>query len=131
MQNVKSSNKIIIFGLLALVIVVALIISYFFVFNKKTVEVSIEDSLVSVGKDFYENYYYDLIDNKEDLNIFAEIGLNFNLANIDQTINLDDKVKRKFEKEKCDFAETRVLIYPEKPFNNKDYTIKVILSCEK
>lgn len=123
-------------GIIAIVsaaIIIIIFMSIFIYNNSKTKsKTTVEDTLVSLGKDFYENTYYDLLEDKKlVLSAFVDSGLNINLTNLDATINFDDEVMKTFKNKNCDFEKTKVLIYPKDPFGKTDYTIKVELKCSK
>lgn len=114
------------------VVAIIIIIIGLFTFSKLNKKgLNLEDSITSLGKDFYEKYYYDSLTSKDVLDNFTDTGISINLTTINTISPIDSKIDKNIKNKKCDYEKTKVLIYPKKPFNKKDYNIKVELTCEK
>lgn len=129
----KKRNIIICAVVLVLVIVLCI-----FVFGDSTKrkKVELENELKSLGKDFYENFYYDLVVRDNGVKTIAKyenIGIKVSLDNIGRQSEEKAEAIKKFvnpkTKKACDKAETKVTIYPKKPYGKTDHTIKADLSC--
>lgn len=96
-----------------------------------------ERYLKEMGKDFWENYFYDTIkeeDRNDFLSKYQSIGIKANLdalgrynaeANRDKIaefINPDTK-------EACNTEGTKVIIYPKGNFGKTDYDLEVEIDC--
>ena len=134
-QNKKTIGIII--GCIVIVILIVLAIFAFKNFTK----VNLDKSLINMGKDFYENFYYNQIgkddaEKKEFLQKYESIGIKVSLDNLeryDSGKNKEEVAKFKNEKtgKECDKTNTMVVIYPQDPYEKTSYRIESILSCEK
>lgn len=117
------------------------VIGVFLIFGgkAKTEEQKIANSLETLGRDWYDNYFYeaaatvqaDGVDTREDfLQRFTETGIKVNLNNLE--LHVDDETEMEiFEKNNCDKEETKIIIYPQKPYGVGDYKIETVLKCSK
>lgn len=117
------------------VVVIAIGFVYFGGSSKRT-QAKLESDLKALGKDFYENFYYDLVvkDNGiETISKFKTIGVKVSLDNIGRYKEENADIIKKFvnpkTKEECDKNSTRVIIYPQAPFGKTDNVVEVELSC--
>ena len=134
-QNKKTIGIII--GCIVIVILIVLAIFAFKNFTK----VNLDKSLINMGKDFYENFYYNQIgkddaEKKEFLQKYESIGIKVSLDNLeryDSGKNKEEVAKFKNEKtgKECDKTNTMVVIYPQDPYEKTSYRIESILSCEE
>lgn len=139
-----SSNKIskkIIIGVVVFIaiILIGLICALVVVGGSKNNEKKLETSIVEMGREFYENFYYEQIGSSSDernslLSKFTDIGIKVDLDNLGRYKNGEFKEKIsefKNEKtdEKCNSTNTKVIIYPKSPYGKTDYTIKAELDC--
>lgn len=93
--------------------------------------------LEEMGKDFYENFYYDQVGNgtakSEFLSRFTSIGIKVNLDNLSRISDSNQELSAKFINsntgEECDKENTKVYIYPTEPYGKTDYKITVELNC--
>ena len=108
----------------------------FFVFKDNKGELSKE--LENAGKNFYEEFYYNQVgkDDKERadfLGKYATIGIKIDLENLARTANNKDELLNKFVNkktgEKCNTTNTKVTIYPQDPYGQKDYKIETTIDC--
>ena len=138
MKNVKkffSNKKTIAIVSVCAVIVIAL---GFVVFgnSSKRAQAKLEKELKALGKDFYENFYYDWVvkDNGiESISKFETIGVKISLDNIGRYKDGNADVVKKFINKKtnkeCDKTTTKAIIYPKAPYGKTDNVVEVILSC--
>ena len=144
-EFIKNKKKIIAIVLAAIVVIVVGSIIVLKITKKE--EVSEKDritkELETLGKKYYEDYYYPSSGNSEEENSkekylknFESVGLKINLENLQRynnTLSKKDKVKTDFtnkdKKKKCDAEKTMVTIYPKEPFGKKDYKISVYVEC--
>lgn len=134
-QNKKTIGIII--GCIVIIALIVLAIFAFKNFNK----VNLDKSLINMGKDFYENFYYNQIgkddaEKKEFLQKYESIGIKVSLDNLeryDSGKNKEEVAKFKNEKtgKECDKTNTMVVIYPQDPYEKTSYRIESILSCEE
>ena len=141
-EETKTTNKnnSVICIVIGAVLVVALIVAACFMFIKKGgQEASLSKSLESMGKDFYENFYYTQVGSTDEeranfLSKYETIGIKINLDNLSRYDNNKNSDKiNKFVNNKtnkaCDRTNTRVIVYPQKPYNKTSYKIETQLDC--
>ena len=125
--------------------VVALGVFLFFALSAdQTNQKQLESDLEKIGRDFYEDYYYEQIsiaydsDEKltEFLSKYSSTGINVNLANLERypSNNLNNKdlvatFKNNQTDEPCNTEKTKVIIKPEEPYDKTSYQIETILVC--
>ena len=135
-----NKNNGIICIVIGVVLVVALIVAACIMFIKKGgQEASLSKSLESMGKDFYENFYYTQVGSTDEeranfLSKYETIGIKINLDNLSRYDNNKNSDKiNKFVNNKtnkaCDRTNTRVIVYPQKPYNQTSYKIETQLDC--
>lgn len=138
-KTVNTNNGIICI-VIGIVLVVAIIVVACFMFIKKGgQEASLSKSLESIGKDFYENFYYEQVGSTDEeranfLSKYESIGIKVNLDNLsryDNNKNSDEisKFVNQKTKKACDKTNTKVVIYPQKPYNKTSYKIETQLDC--
>lgn len=126
----------IVVGVAILIVLVVLGISL--LGNNKS---KLEKELKEMGKNFYEEYYYDSLKNnfkndgdgfKEYLERYTEKGFTIDLDNLSRIKVNDGKIEdfvNSKTKEACDVTSTNVVIIPKEGFGKKDYSIEVNLVC--
>ncbi len=136
-ENSKKNIGLII-GICAAVVavIVAIVIVVNVVNGPKKYKTKLENELKEIGKDFYENFYYDIVVNNngvEQISKFNSVGIKVNLDNLQRYKNENaDKIKdfvNPKTKEECNKEETKVIIYPQDPYGKENYTMEVQLSC--
>ncbi len=133
----KITLKKIIF--MILIFIIAGVLFFILKNNINNQEKNLRNLLKQMGSDFYENYYYDALD--DDVSIrqtflkkYETIGIKINLDNLSRYSalnnrdNLEKFVNNKTNQE-CDKIDTKAIIYPKYPFEKKSYEIDVELSC--
>lgn len=129
----KKRLYLIIAGTISFIVIIVLIIILGFRTNEK----KLNGLLEQMGIDFYENHYYNQSDKTETGRIdfvqkFKDKGIKINLDGLRQYPG-NEEIVEKFvnskTKEKCNTENTRVIVYPEAPFGEKDYRIVVELDC--
>lgn len=126
--------------IVGIVVVIGLICLFVFAFQNFK-KVDLNKSLMNMGKDFYENFYYNQIgkdtnEKKEFLKKYESIGIKVSLDNLeryDSGKNKEEVAKFKNSKtgKECDKINTMVVIYPQDPYEKTSYHIESILSCEE
>ncbi len=124
-------------------ILIIVIVAFAFIlcgllFFRGSNEARLTRNMESLGKSFYEEYYYSSQEKVQKdmpkfLSKFEKTGIRINLKNLSKLSKTDQKlikgmVNSKTNK-KCDFNKTYVIIYPQKPYNKADYKLKVNLDC--
>ena len=102
-------------------------------------EAFLSKSLESMGKDFYENFYYTQVGSTDEeradfLSKYETIGIKINLDNLsryDDNKNADEinKFINQKTKKACDKTNTKVIVYPQKTYNKTSYKIETQLDC--
>ena len=139
-KEVKCSKKkfiligSIVAGVIVLAVLIVLCITVFF--NKERITTK---KVKTMGVDYYTNYLYDALAKnrkKEDLEKilvrYAGRGIKINLETLEKydSGKYADEIKNlKSGKKACDKANTKVIIYPEEPYNKADYRVEIELDC--
>ena len=95
--------------------------------------------LEELGKDFYENLYYEKVGTTEEerknfVAKFETLGIKINLDNLSRydTENKETILSEFVNHntgEACDKEETKVIIKPQTPYEKESYTIETVLVC--
>ena len=119
----------------AVVVVVAIVVVALFAFGKNKDE-KLAATLEEMGRDWYENFYYDGFDEKKRADIlsrFKDIGIKVDIDNLSRyntEVNAEKLKDFKMDEEGgCDKTETKVIIKPQDPYGKTDYTIEAKLVC--
>lgn len=134
------NNKKVIYILIGLFVVVILIFLGVVLFKKDAVQEDESGKLLEqfekIGLDFYENFYYPQTgtttdENEKFLAKYSSTGIKVNLNNL-------ISMNYKFEEygdilaelvEKCDKANTKVIVYPQAPYEQKSYRSEIVTDC--
>lgn len=133
-------NKKNVFLIIGLALVIILVVSLIVIYNiGQNQETKLKSSLKSMGRKFYEDFYYEKIANSDDerktfLEKFTSIGIKVDLDNLERYNNGANKEEvEKFinnkTKEKCNKTNTKIVIYPQSPYGKTDYKLEAILDC--
>lgn len=138
-KNFINTNKKIIMIISGIIVAIAVFLIGFMFLSGNSREKELKELLEGMGRDFYENFYYDGL-KKEDaekeafLKKYESQGIKIDLNNLSRfnpKVN-ETKVKEfvnpKTEKP-CDKEKSKVIIYPKSNYGKKDYDIKVELVC--
>ena len=119
----------------AVVGVVAIVVLALFAFGKNN-DKKLAATLEEMGRDWYENFYYDGFDEKKRADIlsrFKDIGIKVDIDNLSRyntEVNAEKLKDFKMDEEGgCDKTETKVIIKPQDPYGKTDYTIEAKLVC--
>ena len=108
------------------------------IFNKKTEEEYVE-TFTKMGEELYSEYYYKVTaegktneELKEFLEKFKDIGLHFNLVELEKYSDENKMIISQFLKQnkKCEKSKTEVIIYPKDPYSKTDFTSDLKMNCE-
>lgn len=131
MDNFCKNKKLIILFIVIFVLIIFLII-HFTIFNKNN-EKKLNQLLTNMGKDFYENFYYNQNNSTDILKQYEQSGIKVNLENLARYNSDNKRIIKQFinkeTKESCDKTNTQVIIYPSSPYNKTSYTLKTELVC--
>ena len=131
----KKTNIIICCAIVA-VIIIGVVLAI--VLGGGNQEKELTKELESMGRNFYENFYYSQIgENDEDrsafLSKFSALGIKVDLENLGRTLENKDEQLAKFVNKKtnqqCNQTNTKITIYPQDPYGKGDYKIEVTLDC--
>lgn len=119
----------------AVVGVVIIVVVALLVFGKNNDE-KLSATLEEMGRDWYENFYYDGFEEKKRADIlsrFKDIGIKVDIDNLSRyntEVNAEKLKDFKMDEEGgCDKTETKVIIKPQDPYGKTDYTIETKLVC--
>lgn len=134
----KNKKNLMIIGGIAVVAIIIVVLLVCFVFKgdkeKEMSPETLENKLEKMGAKFYEENYYPGVKAEgkvESLASFKDNGIKVNITNLELLVTIDQDVKNKLEKDKCNSDETKIIFYPKNPYGVEDYTMEVELSCEK
>lgn len=136
MEKSYSKEKKILLIIITVSVLVIIGVILFVAFRTNKTELNKE--LENVGRNFYENYYYNQVgkDTKERaefLSQFKEVGVKVDLENLIRASENKEELQKKFvnskTNEQCNQTNTKVTIYPKDPFGQKDYTIETVVDC--
>lgn len=99
--------------------------------NNSISEISLEDIITNKANTFYKEHYYNKIDKKDKLSAFESNGLSIKITDLVNFVKFTKEEKTTFDKKKCSYDESMVVIYPNSPFGENDYKLKIELSCQK
>ena len=131
MNNILKNKKMIIISAVIIVILILVIIILLNNNSKKNDSNNLNDKLIEFGSRFYEEKYYSTVQDKQQLSNFNENGISISLTDINVILPYDEELKNLLNKKKCSLDNTKLSIYPESPYGEKNYKIKVELACEK
>lgn len=104
----------------------------FTIFNFITTpEFLVKHKIQNIADDYYQNYFYDSIPEKEGLSHYTETGLS--RISLRQLLLYSD---RKYDdttnwfKKYCDLDKTNLKFYPEEPYNRTNYHVEYSYSCK-
>ena len=104
--------------------------------EEKNNEEELKKELTKLGKDFYENFYYDLVVDSngiDQISKFSTVGIKANLNALEKYNSDNKKIIKKFvnsdTEKKCNKDNTKVIIYPKSPYKKGDYKIEIQLDC--
>ena len=125
--------------LVSLIIIVILVVTVTMIFLKRSNEEELNTSLKEMGKNFYENFYYEQIGSSSNernalLSKFTTIGIKVDLENLGRYNDGEfSKEIKEFKNNKtgknCNKTKTKVIIYPKTPYGKTDYKIETELGC--
>jgi len=147
LNSIKSffSRKNILIIKVSILTIGLLFIIFGFAFNRMNLfaKVDLKESLKEMATDFYENFYYDQleqlgnseVDKAKFLEEFKSVGIKISLGNLEE---YDDgkyvteiaKFVNSKTKTPCNKYNTKAIIYPIKPYGKTDYEIEINLECE-
>jgi hypothetical protein len=139
-ENRKKSISIIC-GIVAAIVVMVIVILFAtgILGNKnKKVEKQLTARLEELGRNFYEDFYYNQVGKddearKEFVKGYSQNGIKINLDNLARSnTTKQESILNEFKNasgEACNSSNTKVAIYPKEPYGVKDYEIKVTLDC--
>ncbi|MBE6147426.1 MAG: hypothetical protein E7168_03735 [Firmicutes bacterium] len=121
----------ILLGILILIVIIIIVLNSLGFFQ--SIEIKRRNYLEKTGRSFYEDYYYQQLD---ELNInLAEFLSNFEKTGISIDLNImiekSFKTSKEIEKklENCDLKKTKIIIYPQVPYGKKDYDFELRITC--
>lgn len=96
-----------------------------------TPEYLVKREIENIARDYYENYYYPSIPNPSGLDYYAERG--FARVTLRQLMLYDNRkhyASMEYLSTYCNLDQTQIKIYPEKPFERKNYRVDYTYSCK-
>ena len=150
-KNIQINNKLVLtekqkkialyvgIGLLVIIVLIlALVLSNF---NKKKVteQERLTNYLENKATNFYQNDYYSQVSEiTEDMPTFLAnfqeegISMSINVL-IDNGVITEDEAKENMKNKdndtKCDYDNTKAVIYPEEPYKKDSYKVRIQLDC--
>ena len=121
--------------ILAIAVIVTIVI---LALNNKSNEKELNAKLEELSASFYEGFYYDAMVKNYGINQvaqYANVGIKVSLDNLIRSSGLDkdEELTNFFVNSKtgkaCDKNNTKVIIYPQDPYEKKDYKLEIVLKC--
>lgn len=135
-RDFKSKKKLFIIAGAAVVAIAAGVIIALSLGGNK--EEKLSNSLIKMGRDWYENFYYDGFEESKRADIlsrFKDIGIKVDLDNLSRyNTEVNSEIIKEFkpgEEDGCNATETKIVIKPKDPYGKTDYDIEAVLSCKK
>lgn len=131
-------NKKISIGICAIILVIATV-SIGISFSSKNKELSprekLTQQLISLGNNWYEQFYTAVKNENQEENLakFKDNGIEIDLENLSRYDLKDvdiEQIIQEYENNKCDMKKSKVIIFPQEPYGEKDYKITPVLECE-
>ena len=123
--------------ILGIIVLAVLAVVLIFAFSNNE-EKKLTSELETLGKNFYESFYYDQIGSNDEerskfLSKYSTIGIKVDLDNLSRTLDNKEEILKKFvnskTKQECNKTNTKITIYPKDPYKKSDYKLEVILDC--
>ena len=137
MKLIKEKKKI----SFVICIVILLVIIIFMLFKNFGENLTLEQRLERISKEFYSEHYYKEVSktyNEKDKTTYLKqlesIGVKLSLDDLRRYrySNIDiNKELEYFNTATCDLLNTIVIIYPEDPYGETNYKIDIKLDCEQ
>ena len=134
-----SQNKKIMMVVSLIVVALVVFLVGFMFLSGNSREKELTQMLEDMGREFYEEYYYDGLNKTESekeefFKKYEKQGIKINLKNLSRyNSKVNEKKIKEFvnpkTNESCDLDSSMVYIYPKKVYGKKDYDIKVQLVC--
>lgn len=136
-------KKIIVYAIIVLLILSVIglyFLSDYYNEIRKTDSERMIEYMENLGKDFYEDYYFDQLGELKKQNMIQDVtsflanlekdGISVSLdLVIDQQFRNREEIKKEIGKYDCDYSATKVVIYPQEPYNKKAYEVKAHVTC--
>lgn len=133
----KNKKIIIICSVIVAIILAILIFSL--LAKGDSQEKKLTEKMETMGRQFYEEFYYEQVGKSEEekksfVKKYETIGIKVSLSNLSRynTQNSEEILKEFVNsktKESCDKDNSKVIIYPQSPYEKNNYKIEVKLEC--
>lgn len=133
----KNKKIIIICSVIVAIILAILIFSL--LTKGDSQEKKLTEKMETMGRQFYEEFYYEQVGKSEEekksfVKKYETIGIKVSLSNLSRynTQNSEEILKEFVNsntKESCDKDNSKVIIYPQSPYEKNNYKIEVKLEC--
>ena len=132
--NLKN-KKIMIIGIVLIILLIGVLVIV--AINSNTgakTKKNYEKIVRELGKEFYENHYYDLVVKSNGIDYvksYSDAGLTITLDSIESMSISAKKKAEKIHNEEhdCGKSSTKVVIHPKDPYGKGDYDMDIILDC--
>lgn len=134
----EDRKKIIILGI-SIIVFISVIFLGIILFKGSSKEEMLKKHLEEMGVEFYEELYYKQVgktdeERAEFLKKFTDLGIKVNLDslsryNTEKNQSKISEFKNPKTNEECDKENSKVIIYPQEPFGQKDYRVEINLEC--
>ena len=94
-------------------------------------EERLKNKLGVLGATYYQKVYLPTVNNVDELGSYTEGGMKVGLSELISAIYYEDPKEfvNNQTKKQCNYNETYVIIYPQNPYTEDDYEMKVNLEC--
>lgn len=143
MKKLTDKQKKVIFyigiAIIFIIIIVVFLISNTLSKTNTTEKDRITNYLQRKAISFYEGDYYETISSLNDdtatfLNNFKEEGISMSIQvlldnNVLSEADVKENLINKDNNKKCDYDNTKVVIYPQKPYKKESHKVRIQLDC--
>ena len=94
-------------------------------------EERLKNKLGALGATYYQKVYLPTVNNVDELGSYTKDGMKVGLSELISAIYYEDPKEfvNNQTKKQCNYNETYVIIYPQNPYTEDDYEMKVNLEC--
>jgi len=135
-RDAKSRKKLFLIASVAVVVIAVGVAAFLTLTNNK--EEKLTNSLTKIGRDWYENFYYDGFEESKRADIlsrFKDSGIKVDLDNLSKyNTEANSELIKEFklnQEDGCNSSETKIVVKPKEPYGKTDYDIEAVLSCKK
>ena len=142
-KNLKNNIIIAAITVVLIALIVIIVVNPFNIsFGKKSTksntsneiknESSITEELTTKANQYYEEYFYPTIEDKDAFfPLIVDSGIILTVNNLNTMVQVEESTIIELKNNKCGLDDSKVIIYPSEPYGEKDYKVAVNLVCNQ